>query len=684
MTLNSFATYTDSIDKDNLLEAAADIYSALRPINQDRWQENDRNYNACFGDPNQIFIDDYYFVNYAETMIETLVGIASEENKLPNFIPVNDDLKTPEQFNKLYIMLNNRFDYTRKLMHARKLSAIGRECLVQINHDMSEHPLGYPMIDVVPSTEYITDDTWKDQKMTNSNIIMTYKWLTKARAAQYFPQYKDKILSANFRAEGEYNFSFDYRNNYEDVGKDTYIRLLKIVFKSTKKVKYLYHRDTGEVYLGGFDESLIRGANTPLEVREYTKPYWKIGVILGSIPIDVMDNPLGFDECPFVPYYYARHTELGYSRSRSLMDKVRDSIRLANRKILVSHDMSDNPNNNLTVINTAAISNHDEIYNNYNRHKILNVDNLDMKATDSVYKQPYAGIPPTDLQLMQLSVDSIVKTSGITDTLMGTAKQDRVTTSTSILRDNSSKQAFAEVFKGWFASDKQVAKIWMRYIQANWDANRVRQELREEPSQGFLDRNFSDYDIAITQTEHTDSSKNLALASLMEVMQYADIKPRASTIAKLSNNITEDTVKELVEQEEQQMALAQEERQVNMQFIEEKIKAMIAQQFLTIQRSYEREDKRDANRGLYEERLSQTLKNEADAIKSRAEAMKITSPETAEGGTKISTDKYEKVEKDVEESDKDIREKDRKLEIENERQTNQKMQEIDPTRSDIT
>ena len=676
MTSNLYATYVDTIDKENLLQAASDIYASFKTINQERWEEGDRNYNACFGDPNQLFINDYYFINYGETMVETLVGISSEENKLPNFIPVNDDLKTPEQLNKLYIMCNNRLDYTRKLMHARKLTAIGGECLVQIFHDTSKHPMGYPNVRVIPYNRYMTDDTWEDKSMSDGTFIMTQDWKTRPRAAQMFPKYKDRILATNFRSEGELNFSFDYRNNYEDVGRDNYIRVLRLWFKSTKEEKYLFNTRTGEVYLGEFDESLLRGSNTPLEIRKYKKPYWKMGIIVGSIPIGVVPNPLGFDACPFIPYYYTRHMELGYSRSRGLMHKIRDSIRIANRKILVSHDMADNPNNDLMVINNAMISNHNDIYNNYKRHKILNMDNLDMKASDAIYKQPYPGVPPSDLQLMQLSVDAITKSSGITETLMGTAKQDRVTTSTSILRDSSSKQAFAEVFKNWSASDKQWAKVWMAYIQANWDANRVKQEIREEPSQGFLDRNFSDYDVAITQTEHTDSSRNLAVAALMEIMQYADIKPRASTIAKLSNNISEETVQELEQREEQQLALSMEERQVNMQFIEEKIKATVAQQFLTMQRGYEREDRRDANRGLYEERLTQALKNEADAINARADAIQKLSLETTDGSKKIETQNYEKVEQDVKESDDEIREKDKQIERENEREVEEKLGQI--------
>lgn len=673
MATNFYSNYTDSIDRKNLLDAASEIYSNYRTINQERWQEADRNYDACFGDPNQIFTNDYYFLNYGETMVETLVGISSEENKLPNFIPVNDDLKTPEQLNKLYIMCNNRFGYTRKMMHARKLTAIGGECFVQIYHDTSTHPLGFPNLKVIPYNRYITDDTWMDASMSHGTLMMTVEWYTKVKAAQMFPKFKDEIIKSNFRSSNQLNFSFDYQNNYRDVGRDNYVQLVRLWFKTTRNAEYLYNVQTGEVYLGEFNKELLRGSNQPLEIRKYQKPTWKVGIIVGSVPIDVTLNPLGFDECPFVPYFYSRHVELGYNKSRGLMHKVRDAIRIANRKILVSHDMADNPINNLTVLNTSSISNHEEIYSNYNRHKILNIDNIDMKASDAIYKLPYPGVPPSDLQLLQLSLDSITKTSGITDTLSGTAKQDRVTTSTSILRDNSSKQAFAETFKNWFESDKQVAKVWMAYIKANWDEKRVRQEIREEPSSAFSDKTFVDYDVAITQTEHTDSSRNLALASLMEIMQYAEIKPRASTIAKLSNNISEETVKELEEQENQQMALAQEERQVNMQLVEEKIKGLIAQHFLTFQRAFEREDKRDASRGLYEERITQSLKNEADAIKARAEAIEKLSPKSETGKTQVKTDKYEEIQKDVEEKDEEIRLKDEMKEAENTQNAEQKL-----------
>ena len=51
-------------------------------------------------------------------------------------------------------------------------------------------------------------------------------------------------------------------------------------------------------------------------------------------------NPLGFDECPFIPVFWNRDPHIAQYdlRDRSLTRAMRDSQFLMNRRIILNHD----------------------------------------------------------------------------------------------------------------------------------------------------------------------------------------------------------------------------------------------------------------------------------------------------------------------------------------------------------
>ena len=646
----------DSIDRDNLMDAMAAFYEASKTYNEARWQKGDFNYKSCYGEADRTLRrNDEYHLNYIEADIDTIAGIASEDNKIPTFIPVNEDRKTPDQLNKLYVQCNNRMQYDRKFIKARKLTLISGECFVKLIYNTAISPKGYPDFKVIPYNSYMSDEGWIDCTFDGGNQLLEQEYVTKPQAIKLFPEFKDEIL--NYRnTPGEELFSFDYRNNY--AGKyqaDNIIRLLRYNVRSTREAEYLLNPITNEAYFGEFDKEILENSGMDLRVVKYRKPTWKIGIALGRTAVYYGVNPLNVDLPPFVPMYFERHPEYGLSKSRGLVDREHGIVSMLQKKMLVQQDLSDAPTASITVLKKRAISNPEEILNNRKRHKLFFLDDSDMKAQDAVYKLPYQGSPPSDLQLAEFTLNSVQRISGVTDTLTGIAKQDRVTTATSLMRDNSSKQSFAEHFKIWNESVRQCARVWLEFVQKNWDVGRIRQEIQEEPTEQFRSKAFSDYNVAVSEVEKTDTWRNRSLATLIEIAQYSgNVAPPASELAKLSN-APQSLVEQLEAKEKQASEMEAEERKMNIQLIEEKLKVMIADAFRKIQSGFEREDKRDANRGLHTERESQSIKNLADAYKADAEAKATLIKALSEENVKLKTamKEYEKTTNKINEKEEE-------------------------------
>ena len=668
MTNDRLSTDLDTIDINNLIDAMSAFYNDSISYNEDRWRHAELNYKSCYGDRNKILENSRYFhLNYIESAVDTVLGIASEDNKIPTFIPVNEDKQTPDQFNKLYVQCNNKMQYDRKLMRARKLTLIGGECLLQLYYNKALTPMGYPDIKVLPYNAYMTDEGWSDPTFSDGNQVLIQEYITKPQAIRLFPKFKEEILNSKSAGSTE-TFSFNYRSDYSNKYRnENMVRILRYGYRTLREAEYLINPNTGEVYFGNFDKEMVEASGNNLRIMKYLKPTWKLGVAINRTAVYLGDNPLNIDASPFIPMYFERHPEYGLSKSRSLVDRMDGIVRMLRRKMLVNHDLSDDPTASMVIMNKRAISNHEQIHTK-NRHKILYVDNSDMKASDAVYRIPYVGASPTDLQLTQLTLDSVGRISGVTDTLSGLAKQDRVTTATSLMRDNSSKQSFAEHFKMWNESVRQFAKVWLEFIQNNWTPGRLRQELQEEPSNYFKSKVFSDYNIAISEVEKTDTWRNRSLATLLEIAQYSGgVAPPASYMAKLAN-ASQELVEQLEEKEKKAQQLEEEERKINMQLVEERLKVMIADAFRKIQSGFEREDKREANRGLSAERVSQSIKNIADASKSEAEAQAALIKAMSEENIKLKAAlrEYEKIKDSTEQKqlEYDIQQEEEKVESE--------------------
>jgi len=161
----------------------------------------------------------------------------------------------------------------------------------------------------------------------------------------------------------------------------------------------------------------------------------------------------------------------------------------------------------------------------------------------------------------------------------------------------------------------------LKLIQT-WTPEKVKRIINEEPTQEFYNKDFTKYDVTITEGMLTDTQKQMYFRQLVDLKQLGapvtgEMLAEAAPIQGKSTYITQ-----LAEMEKAQAQQAQEQAQVQQQLMDSQRQAQQAKAISDISLSKERFTRAIANMGLEDERASKSVQDRSDAALSRVKAMK--------------------------------------------------------------
>ena len=137
-------------------------------------------------------------------------------------------------------------------------------------------------------------------------------------------------------------------------------------YKWKRKKKRLYSKRRNQFFdFAGDDGQLNEILMVIPDLEEVTVeiPTWKLAVVLNDQLMFQGDNPLGFDDCPFIPVFwnYEPHNNYYDLRVRGLVRTMRDSNYLLNRRIIINHDISEATINQGWKRKVGAVANEDNL-----------------------------------------------------------------------------------------------------------------------------------------------------------------------------------------------------------------------------------------------------------------------------------------------------------------------------------
>jgi len=534
------------------------------------------------------------------------------------------DPQTTDQYTKLIIHESNVNGIHEQKSKAKELAAVSGMVLAQPYLDyQSDAAQGELKVKIWEYNSFLVDPYFRNPDMSDAQFVWCQEYISKHEAECRFPDKMQQITPMAGSPQRYGSFYF-LPENYNMARNDLLV-LSYVWYRWKKKKKKLFSRSRNQFFdFAGGDgnmDALIQ--NIPdLEAVTVDVPTWKLAVVLNDQLMYQGENPLGFDECPFIPYYWNYEPHINYYdlRVRSLVRTMRDPQFLFNWKVITNNDITAATINAGWKRKVGAVANEDNLKKTGQGWDVIINEGYDMTDCEKIIP---SGVPESDLALADQMANLIFRVAGI-DLENWSGQQDKqISTLTAMLKQAANLMTFQKYFDQWDYSDKLLGDRLLQTALNNWNAAKVGMIIGEEPSPYFYSKVFAKYKTVVEEADLTPTQQNLQAQQMIEMnAQFGrEVFPPSMIIPKLNITGKGEIIQYLQQQEQQMSAVQSEAQNIQHSFEEAKLKELMSRAAANIATARERHGRAEADIGLFEERLSEITQNRAMATKAKMEAL---------------------------------------------------------------
>lgn len=535
------------------------------------------------------------------------------------------DQQTVDQYSKLIIHEANAGALHEQKSKAKELAAVSGMVLMQPYLDFSgnDQAQGELKLKIWEYNAFLVDPYFRSPDMSDAQFVWTQEYISKKEAEDRFPD-KVSAISPMAGTPQRYGSFYFLPENYNMARNDLMV-LSNVWYKWKRKKKRLYSKSRNQFfdYAGGDGQlEMILYSIPDLEEVTVDVPCWKLAVVLNDQLMFQGDNPLGFDGCPFVPYYWNYEPHINYYdlRVRSLIRTMRDPQFLFNYKIITNNDIAAATINAGWKRKIGAVANEDNLKKAGQGWDVIINDGYEMTDCEKIIP---SAVPESDMALAQQMADLIYQTSGINLENWSGQQDKQISSLTMMLKQAANLMVFQKYFDQWDYSDKLLGERLMQIVQNNWNAEKVKLIIGEEPSPYFYSKIFTKFQTIVEEADLTPLQQNLQAQQMMDInAQFQrEVFPPSMIIPKLNITGKGEIIPYLQQQEQQANQTQQEQMGVQHAFEHAKLQELMSKATLNVASAKERYGRFESNIGLLEERISEISKNRSLSTKAKMEAL---------------------------------------------------------------
>jgi len=555
-----------------------------------------------------------------------VTGYQRQHRKSFNYIPCEGaDSQTTDQYTRLMTHVANKEGIHEQFSRACEQATITGMVLLQpyLDYNADDPAQGQLKLKLWEYNSFLVDPYFRNFDMSDAQFVWCQEYISKKEAEFRFPDKLQNIAPMAGTPQRYGSFYF-LPENYNMARNDLMV-LSYVWYKWKRKKKRLYSRKRNQFFdIGGGEENLaLLVSQIPdLEMVTVEVPCWKLAVVLNDQLMFQGDNPLGFDDCPFIPVFWNYEPHINYYdlRCRGLVRTMRDSNYLLNRRIIINHDISEATINQGWKRKVGAVANEDNLKKSGQGWDIVVNEGYEMTDIEKI--QPSA-VPESDFALADQLRSLIFGTSGVDLENWSGQNDKQSSTLTTLIKQAANLMVLQKYFDQWDQALKFVGERCLQIVQNNWNAEKVALMIGEEPSPLFHSKVFAKFQVIVEEGELTATQQNMQAQSLLDINAAfgREVFPPSMIVPHL--NITgKNEAMQFLQQQEQQVAAQQQELQNVQHNIEDaKLKELYARAANHIASAKERYGRFESNVGLLEERISEISKNRALSTKAKMEAL---------------------------------------------------------------
>ncbi len=604
-------------------------------MEQARW--NQANIDHLFYAGSQTYVNNYfnftphssyqqYYFNLIQQPINLITGYQRQHRKNFGFQAFNGgDPQTTDQYTRIITNAANQNGFHETFSKSCEQAAIGGMVLMQPYLDFTgEDPAqGDLKIKLWEYNAFMLDPYFREFDMSDCQYAICQEYISQEETKIRFKGQED-LIRPMMGAPTQYgNFYFLPENqqmNRNDLNVLTYAW-----YRWQRKRKKLYSKTRNQFFdfAPGEEElnEVLYGIDD-LEMVTVTVPTWKVAVILNEQLMWQGENPLGFDQCPFVmvPWNYEPHLNNPDLRSRSLIRPMRDPQFLFNYKIITNNEITSATINAGWKRKVGAVANEDNLKKTGQGWDVLINEGYELTDCEKIIP---SGVPESDIVLGQEMADLIFRTSGINLENWSGQNDKQISSLTLLMKQAANLMVFQKYFDQWDFCLRLLGDLLLKIVLHGWNASKVSLYLGEEPTPYFFSRIFTKYKSIVEESDLTPTQQNLQAQEMLEINQMfgREVFPPSLIIPKLNITGKGELVPYLQKQEEQLQQQQQEQQIISQSFDQARMQELMSRATANIAMARERHGRSEANIGLFEERLSEITRNRALATKDKMDAL---------------------------------------------------------------
>ena len=617
----------------NVRQWLDNLYSKFQPIEQSRW--NQSNIDTLFYAGSQTFVNRYfnfsptssanqYYFNIVQQPVNMITGYQRQHRKGIVYTPTEGaDAQTTDQYTRLITHVCNKEGINEQFSRACELATITGLTLLQPYLDFEDDPAqGSIKLKVWEYNAFLVDPYFRNHDMSDAQFVWCQEYVSKKEAEERFPDKIEAIAPMSGTPQRYGSFYF-LPENYNMARNDLMV-LSYVWYKWKRKKKKLYSHSRNQFFDFAQDADLdpILRSMPDIEIVELEVPCWKLATILNDQLMFQGDNPLGFDSCPFIPVFwnYEPHNNYYDLRCRGLIRTMRDAQFLYNWRVITNNDITAATINAGWKRKVGAVANEDNLKKSGQGWDIVINEGYEMTDVEKIIP---SGVPESDLALADQMMNLMFQTSGI-NLENWSGQQDKQTSAlTAMIKQSANLMVLQKYFDQWDLSLKLVGDKLLQIVLNNWNAEKIKLLINDEPTAFFYSKIFSKYNVLVEEGELTPTQSNQQAQQMMDINATfgREVFPPSMIIPKLNITGKGEIIPFLQQQEQQASAVQSEAQNIQHSFEEAKLKELMSRAAANIAMARERHGRAEADIGLFEERLSEITQNRALATKAKMEAL---------------------------------------------------------------
>lgn len=533
-------------------------------------------YNQVYGQNSQNV--QKFFFNLIRRHINMICGFQRKNRKSTVTLPVheNDDILA-DDYNKVLRWCEDRDGFQEYLSQAFEGACDTGETLLHLYPDYTFDPIsGDLFTDSVQYNNYLIDQYTRKQDLSDCNGIWRRRWTSKTMAKMLLPGYAKEI--DKMKPGGMKDGRFPLQAELQNVAISNLFTYDEFYYRTTRPAKIILDPMSGEAVEWEEDESEEEGmiekvlSQQPwLKVQEVQVPTVKLVITLSGKIVYHGKNLLGIDDYPFITCQtYIEQDISAYAwKKQGIIRNLRDSQFLYNMRKIIELQILQSSLNAGWIYPVDVVPDPKCFRQSSGGDGFL----IPLKAghlPNEIQRIEPVSIPQSLIELSNSLAEDITKISGVNEELLGAATDDK-SGILSMLRQGAGLTTLQTIFDKLDYSQRLYGKIRLQAIRKNFSKGKIRNILGHDADQRFWTSHSQKYSTAVEEGNYSTTQRQMELQQLLHFKQLGMAIPDKSILRAAFITNKQQVIKDMEEQNAQQMQQTQAQSQQQAKIDEAKI-----------------------------------------------------------------------------------------------------------------